>query len=691
MNNRLFTVVVGCILFFASGLAVCPVQAGGKNLGEWTGRHSRVVWVQDHGDGSDTFGRSDNLMLYGYDSVDGRGERPLVAGKSNYFKPLFTPDGNNVIVSDRLQRKIYLVEWASGKKKELGSGVAVAVWQDPQPGWFFGRKTTWIYCFDGNQKENKYGTSQPLYRFPLNRPHHRELVWDKSDIAWSSLQLSRDGEVIGGLFPWPHGGVLQGDEKSFKRLGRGCWSSLSPDNSKLLWIFDGLHRNVQIHDVRSGDSWMVNISSAPGVRDLEVYHPRWSNHPRYFVLTGPYEKGEGGNRVGGGGENVEVYVGRFDEKVQSVEDWLQLTHNGRADFYPEMWIEGGERENLVRAAETQVLQVEKNHWPVAPEAAVFAWENMKAENQLTADSPLGFYQCNLELRGNALFARDYSLLADGGWGETVDGGKKIGESLAVSGNASVSLVIYPEKKQRASIFSLVGSDGFLLELRQESDQLVLVGRFASQGEQIVVWPAVLDRPGPISVSLTLDGLTAELFIDGKSAGEKVFAAGFGAFSRVDRLVAGDMQGRFSGKISSLAVHNRRLSGGEIEAGHAMVAKKQQPLQEPASLVVEAQLLETTDIPDPDSIGAYRRALVVNSYEVQKVIAGEYKQQKILVAEWAVLDRKIVKQYPEESETERLFLQKFDLHPELEGERQMMDVFEPDLDMYYRLPATELRR
>ncbi len=101
-------------------------------------------------------------------------------------------------------------------------------------------------------------------------------------------------------------------------------------------------------------------------------------------------------------------------------------------------------------------------------------------------------------------------------------------------------------------------------------------------------------------------------------------------------------------------------------------------------MVDAEIQETTEIPAPESIGAYRRALVVNSYLVKKVVDGQYAEEKIVVAEWAVLDRKIVKTYEDSGSVERLILGRFDDHPELEGERQMMDIFEPDLDMYYRL-------
>ncbi|PID72881.1 MAG: hypothetical protein CR992_01110, partial [Desulfobacterales bacterium] len=111
MLNAVAVILVLCAQFF---LLPADIEAAASPLGRWVGAHSRVVWVQDQDKGSDTFGRSRELMLYGYDSVDGRGERPLLSEKGNYFKPLFTPDGKKVIVSDRLQRMIYTVDWKSG-------------------------------------------------------------------------------------------------------------------------------------------------------------------------------------------------------------------------------------------------------------------------------------------------------------------------------------------------------------------------------------------------------------------------------------------------------------------------------------------------------------------------------------------------------------------------------------------------
>jgi hypothetical protein len=679
-NQKLFRLFI-LLLLYVYGL---PVNAADTSLEQWTGKHTRLVWVQDHGNGADTFARGTNLQLYGYDSRDGRGERPLLPVTGNFFKPLFTPDGDSVIVSDRRSRQMFLIDWHNGAVKNLGSGVAVAVWEDPEPSLILRKKTVWVYSFSGLQPENKYGTSQPLYRFPLDKPKQKELVWNKTNMAWSSLQLSRDGEIIGGLFPWPDGGVLFSDSGVFRRLGKGCWTSLSPDNSKLLWIFDGLHRNVQIHDVMGGGSWKVNINGAPGINGFEVYHPRWSNHPRYFVLTGPYEKGDGGNRIGGGGEKVEVFIGRFDAAARSVEEWFQLTHNNRADFYPDLWLEGGDEVDLEAAEPVAATSSSAESWPVARDNLVFLWENMKAANQLSEASPLGFLQCNLELRGRALYSKDYQLLAGGGWGEAGEVGKKIGEALAASKKATFTITVTTEKEQRGILLSFVngGKDG--LQIMQQDRNLLV--NLDQQGDgTLLSWQKVFTPGVPQSLAVTLDGSTVEFFIGGRSLGRKKAGIDFGKAMLSDFIV-GDPSGDWRGSLEGLAVYNQVLSAAEIGRNAQLMQQALETRKPLQTLQVKAELAELTEIPAPDSIGAYSRALVINSYKVKDVVEGEYQEQKVLVAEWAVLDRQIIKEYSDSPQTELLVLQKFDEHPQLEGERQMMDIFEPDLEMYYRLPT-----
>ncbi len=658
------------------------ISADSSVVGQWTGKHTRLVWVQDQGKGADTFARGLQLMLYGYDSLDGKGERPLVPDMGNFFKPLFTPDGSHVVFSDRRTRQMYIVEWESGRVTKLGSGVAVEVWQEPaeEKSFFSGKPETWIYYFDGNQPENKYGTSQPLFRVSLDNPKKKERVWDKTRMAWSNMQLSKDGTILGGLFPWPHGGVLHMKDKKWQRLGRGCWTSLSPDNSKLLWIFDGLHRNVQIHDVVNGGSWKVSINGADAVNGYEVYHPRWSNHPRFFVVTGPYEKGDGGNRIGGGGEKVEIFIGRLDTGAKAVEDWLQVTDNSRADFYPDLWIEGGEKARLadaVQAVATKHLQA----WPTVRDNLLFVWENMKGTNQLPAGSPVGFQQCSVQLRGQALFTRNLQLMSRGGWGETGEAGRLSGDAINRSGQMSIEL-LYTPLGSDATLVSFLHENKPVYRLRQEKNDLV-AETFTGNNSKTVRWRNIFKSHGPMHLVVNNDGRIIELFNNGISLGKQNLFIDFNTFKKTD-LVLGMAGDRDGGLFENMALYNRVAKTSEVAGNYFLLKQKTAKRKQVKRLKMKAVLLERTEIPSPDSLGAYRRALVVNSYKIKKLLEGQYSEDRIVVAEWAVLDRRIIKTYSDKKQVETLILEKFDDHPELEGERQMMDIFEPDLEMYYRI-------
>jgi hypothetical protein len=105
-----------------------------------------------------------------------------------------------------------------------------------------------------------------------------------------------------------------------------------------MWYFDGSHRNLTLVDVRSERRWVVNINRVPGFGNDEVYHPRWTNHPRFLAMSGPYNLG-GANQVRSGGAQTEVYVGRFSADYSRVEAWTRVTTNANGDSYPDVWID----------------------------------------------------------------------------------------------------------------------------------------------------------------------------------------------------------------------------------------------------------------------------------------------------------------------------------------------------------------
>jgi hypothetical protein len=296
------------------------------------GARVRVVWTRDLGDGTDILSSGEQLTLMGLDSGDNRGERPILSEPAGYAKPLITPKGDRVVYSKLSDDSVHVVDWDGTNRRRLASGFGMTVWLDPRDG------REWVYV--GTEKTGRDpGGYRTLTRYLLDDPEVSEPVWKGEPVSANTLQLSRAGRWAGGLFPWPNAGVADLEAGTWRRLGDGCWTGFASDDSHLFWFFDGSHRNLTLVDVDRERRWRVAINGAPGVGGFEVYHPRWTNQPRFLVVTGPYTVGGAKNKVRGGGRQVEIFLGRFAADFTSVELWEQVTHNDSADFYPDGWID----------------------------------------------------------------------------------------------------------------------------------------------------------------------------------------------------------------------------------------------------------------------------------------------------------------------------------------------------------------
>ncbi len=295
---------------------------------ELTGGTLRAVWIRETGDGTDWHGAGPNLKLMGFDSTDGRGVRVLHEGRPNYNKPLLSPDGQTIVFTDlsdgvgRLMR----MPWGGTDPIPMGAGLALDVWKAPDG-------SIWVYAGDGPMDYR--GNVARVFRFPLDDPEAHEVVWDHK-VARDNFQLGRSGKYAGGLFPAAEaGGVVDLETLDFNVYASGCWGSLSPGPRGLLWIFDGRHRNLLLFASdtswlpdKENDRWRVNITAAEGIDGRRVYYPRWSNHSRFFAVSGPMSHGAY--------EQADIYVGRFAEDYRSVEAWTRLTDDDRPDLYPDV-------------------------------------------------------------------------------------------------------------------------------------------------------------------------------------------------------------------------------------------------------------------------------------------------------------------------------------------------------------------
>ncbi len=296
--------------------------------------HLRVVWTRDVGDGTDFFSLGDRLLLMAHDSRDGRGERVVLNETASYAKPLIAPDGESIVFSIRRQNAVYAIDWDGTGLRRIADGFGLDVWADPADG------RQWVYV-----GVDEAPTDPPSYpavrRHWLADPTVSEIVWDAQPVSGDSFQVSADGGNASALLPWPTAGVADLNTGTWRKLGEGCWTAFSPGEEPLFWYFDGAHRNVTIVNIETEERWQVSVSDGPAFGGFEVYHPRWTNHPRALVVTGPYTVGDRANKIRGGGRQVEVHVGFFDETFTTISSWSRVTHNDHPDFYPDAWIAPG--------------------------------------------------------------------------------------------------------------------------------------------------------------------------------------------------------------------------------------------------------------------------------------------------------------------------------------------------------------
>ncbi len=678
------------IIFIA--IALITSDAPGDTTGavaDLTGAHTRIVWCQHQREaGNDTFARSNRLLLMGFDSHDGRGERAILHNMANYTKPLITQDGSRIVFSNRHKREVHVVDWEGGNLRKITDGVALAVWMDPGTG------IEWAYI--GGDYEETTGPG-PIFhsvtRVQLDNPSVSELIWNRTPVSPDNFQLSADGSRVAAPFPWPLCGIAALPNGALQQFGRGCWTSIAPDNSRVMWVFDGAHRNIYLYDTTSLRSWKVNIHDAPGIDGYEVYHPRWSNHARFIVMTGPYKMGQGSNLIAGGGADVEVYIGRFNDDFTRIEKWARVTFNDRGDFFPDAWIEGGENSEVrLLAAPDAGKQELREEWPSHPEGLVFLWENASRQNEIRLAGQKNPAICSATPRGHARFGRGFEMNLKNGSFVAEGMNDIILDACKTSNELTVEVVLTSDSLNQRGPARIItfstdqASRNFTLG--QEGGSLVFRVRTPQTGEnalpQVVLGtinagtPAhvvVSYRPGEFACYLNGERVSVPPLIDGDFSNWTPQSLVFG-----DEL---NLARNWSGRISNVAIYNRVMHSEEAAGNHARLSQELAGRAPPKRLIVKAKLLERTPHPALEAIAPYKSALVTYIYEVEEVVSGELAAPKIAVAHWALLNSKTIELAQNtEGETYQLLIEGFDDNPQLQGERLVMDHDDFTLPLFY---------
>jgi hypothetical protein len=681
-----------------------PPAMDGKEVEKFTGGHTRVVWLTD-AENRDSFAERNRLQLMGFDSRDGKGERVIWGDRANYYRPLITPDGNQIVFSNRQTRTIYSIKWDGSPPKLLKeSGCASEVWQDPKTG------RTWVYY-----QENPFDYTTPVSRFPIDEPSNVELVWSSSMVqAAPSFQLSRDGKMAASEFPWPNTGVAELPDVAWRKLRNGCWPAMAPDDSYISWTFDGKHRNLFMTTPGGEESWMVNISNAPGVGNFEVYHPRWTNDVRYMVMTGPYTTGEKANKLWDGGDGVEIYIGKFSKDFRKIEGWLKLTNSRVGEFFPDVWIAEGESKSsqysgvarASAAADSRLAQILRsvlskpyeNVWPGTRTGLVFQWRDNKDNGQFVNGSGQP-RNVHLKAVGGARFGPNGEMHILGG-AFIPEGAfnKEIHDECRKSGELAIEAVITTSRVPQfgpARIISLSRNPAKRnFTLGQQDDHLVLRLQTTNTSRNGMDFKLAPVEPGrTYHVLVTYKAGLLVCYLDGKIATESNLENG--SFKEWHgssyTLIFGNEVGGvrpWEGYLDSVAIYSRFIGSDEaarkFKLANARIATRPQIDRK----IVRAEMLQKADSPSPEAITPYRRALVVNRYRIKEAEDTKLVNQTVQVAEWALLDATVPPTYAHATpgHVVELNLEPFEAHPQLESERLASDIPSLDEDLYYSVSS-----
>ena len=689
------------------------------------GAHVRIVWVdQRKKSGLDPFGQQDDYRLVGFDNRAG-GFRMISGERGNFTRPLLTPDGSGVVFTDRHSGErtsgegasarlpdrgpykgtkdavIKLIPWAGGASKTLGPGFVVALWRDPRSG------QDWAYCIDDHiSKARSTRTLQTVCRFPLDAPDRREVVWQGTPMSIDNFHISRDGRVFAALFPWPNAGIGEFDRREWRKLDNGCWPALAPDNSRIAWVFDGAHKKVRLFDGEGRRMGLLDLSAAPGMAGQAAYHPRWTNHPRFIVMTGPYPAKRGGREgLERGARHAEVHLGKLSGDCSGFDGWVRLTSNSAGDFYPDAWIEHGSRTVLSRFPQHTDRPIPSQStaaWPPVKSGLSFVWSDAKAANQLEGH-PVAF---TLDARGIARPGRFHDLLLDGGWFEADEhSAASWTTSVARSGHFTVQFLLTEQGSGAlpdagVALFQcLDGAEQPLVELRRTTAGLRLHLRLATDDDEIASWSddtpvETLADGSPVFVAVAWNGRRADWFVDGTlTRSSNVVPVGSFEVASGSTLAFGDPAAPApprSWRLEKIALRDEPLEAIEVaQEWHALknVIRDRRPI---AATRLKARVLAATT-PEPDRLDVYKRMLVDHTYEVIEVTRGPAPSAKrINVLHWAILDEKLVPGIPRPvDEVVELVIDPLDAHPELESELTIMTEIDSNVPAYHDIAGRDV--
>lgn len=400
--------------------------------------------------------------------------------------------------------------------------------------------------------------------------------------------------------------------------------------------------------------------------------------------------------VGNTIENERELVIAFDQPVNAkkmtvrlgsgakIEKWtlgedgrsLRLTLEKKPTKDDTLFLDGvtdtAQRANKMDAAQ---IAIQPRLWPSNPDGLVFLWEDGNKPNTLR--DPLSGQMRSYSARASdqAILDRNYAMVLDGG-SFFVDGfGDQFSNAVRKSNELSMECTVTPNGQQ-------IDRGGCVLAygVWQAKDKLL----FSLNGATTEVATLPINQTSHVVITYVQDLLMC--YVDGK----QVFST--------DK-VKGDLQGyptgglstgnnldgrTWRGTIEGIALYNRALTPEEVLANYKafrIIRETRKPVER---VELDGKLVAASRTPLLKEIQPYNSALVINEYEVVKLVSGTYVPNRIRIAHWVILDGQTqrIAQMPLGT-VARIVAEPMPSQPQLEGQ-YVADTLDVNLDLplYY---------
>jgi hypothetical protein len=330
-------------------------------------------------------------------------------------------------------------------------------------------------------------------------------------------------------------------------------------------------------------------------------------------------------------------------------------------------------------------------WPGNRDGLALLWPSADRRPEVFDPATGAGRPLRVEAHGAARFGRFFEMDTRGGWlaAEGVD--DSLAAACRKTGQLTVEALVTPASVPQAGPARIIalaaGADNWNFVVAQQDDRLVLglkTGQKGGADQMALMTLGKATAGGRRHVVVTYSRDRLACYLDGEAV--PLAGAPKGDFSdwTPARLVFGGEPGGkpWRGQIEGVAIYSRALGADEAKAHYSLAAARLKGRKPAERLVVDARLASVTATPDPKAIAPYVRALVVNEYEVEKVVEGRFDGKRLAAAQWAILDVKVVPAAWKPGERYRLALERFDDHPELDSERLIMDGVKPDVPLFF---------